>query len=299
MPPMLNKVTISPSEKNPMHGIGFVIFMTICFSSLDASAKYLSNELPLWVLLWGRYVFNFLFVALFFIRGAPADILRTRKIKLQILRSILLVASTLTFWLALMFLPLVDCVVVLFVSPILVTMLAAPLLGESVGRHRWIAVIIGFVGVMVVMRPGFTIFDWMSILPLITALFYAGVQISTRILGRTDGALTTLLYSSAGGAIISTIGVLFFWVTPSLGQWFVLGWLGFLGALGHYLMIKAYEIAPASLLAPFDYTTLIWATILGFIAFGDLPDAWTVLGALIIMSSGLYLIRRESRLVVV
>jgi len=296
---MLNKVTISPSEKNPMHGIGFVIFMTICFSSLDASAKYLSNELPLWVLLWGRYVFNFLFVALFFIRGAPADILRTRKIKLQILRSILLVASTLTFWLALMFLPLVDCVVVLFVSPILVTMLAAPLLGESVGRHRWIAVIIGFVGVMVVMRPGFTIFDWMSILPLITALFYAGVQISTRILGRTDGALTTLLYSSAGGAIISTIGVLFFWVTPSLGQWFVLGWLGFLGALGHYLMIKAYEIAPASLLAPFDYTTLIWATILGFIAFGDLPDAWTVLGALIIMSSGLYLIRRESRLVVV
>lgn len=282
-----------------MHGIGFVIFMTICFSSLDASAKYLSNELPLWVLLWGRYVFNFLFVALFFIRGAPADILRTRKIKLQILRSILLVASTLTFWLALMFLPLVDCVVVLFVSPILVTMLAAPLLGESVGRHRWIAVIIGFVGVMVVMRPGFTIFDWMSILPLITALFYAGVQISTRILGRTDGALTTLLYSSAGGAIISTIGVLFFWVTPSLGQWFVLGWLGFLGALGHYLMIKAYEIAPASLLAPFDYTTLIWATILGFIAFGDLPDTWTVLGALIIMSSGLYLIRRESRLVVV
>ena len=296
---MLNKVTISPSEKNPMHGIGFVIFMTICFSSLDASAKYLSNELPLWVLLWGRYVFNFLFVALFFIRGAPADILRTSKIKLQILRSILLVASTLTFWLALMFLPLVDCVVVLFVSPILVTMLAAPLLGESVGRHRWIAVIIGFVGVMVVMRPGFTIFDWMSILPLITALFYAGVQISTRILGRTDGALTTLLYSSAGGAIISTIGVLFFWVTPSLGQWFVLGWLGFLGALGHYLMIKAYEIAPASLLAPFDYTTLIWATILGFIAFGDLPDTWTVLGALIIMSSGLYLIRRESRLVVV
>jgi drug/metabolite transporter (DMT)-like permease len=296
---MLNKVIISPSEKNPMHGIGFVIFMTICFSSLDASAKYLSNELPLWVLLWGRYVFNFLFVALFFIRGAPADILRTSKIKLQILRSILLVASTLTFWLALMFLPLVDCVVVLFVSPILVTMLAAPLLGESVGRHRWIAVIIGFVGVMVVMRPGFTIFDWMSILPLITALFYAGVQISTRILGRTDGALTTLLYSSAGGAIISTIGVLFFWVTPSLGQWFVLGWLGFLGALGHYLMIKAYEIAPASLLAPFDYTTLIWATILGFIAFGDLPDTWTVLGALIIMSSGLYLIRRESRLVVV
>ncbi|MCK4987222.1 MAG: DMT family transporter [Desulfobacterales bacterium] len=275
-----------------------MIFMTICFSSLDASAKYLSNELPLWVLLWGRYVFNFLFVALFFVRGAPADIIHTRNIKLQILRSILLVASTLTFWMALMLLPLADCVVILFVAPLLVTMLAAPLLGESVGRHRWTAVLLGFIGMMVVMRPGIAIFEWVLILPLITALLYAGVQISTRILGRTDGALTTLLYSSAGGVIISTIGVLFFWVTPSFEQWLVLGWLGFLGALGHYLMIKAYEIAPASLLAPFDYTTLIWATILGFVMFGDLPDTWTVLGAIIIMSSGLYLIRRESRLII-
>jgi drug/metabolite transporter (DMT)-like permease len=296
---VLNKATIVSPAQNPLHGIGFVILMTICFSSLDASAKYLGNELPLWVLLWGRYVFNFLFVALFFLRGAPADIIHTRSIKLQILRSILLVAGTLTFWLALMFLPLVDCVVILFVSPLLVTVLAAPLLGESVGRHRWAAVILGFVGVMVVMRPGFTIFDWVSILPLITAHLYAGIQISTRILGRIDGALTTLLYSSAGGVIISTIGVIFFWVTPSLEQWLVLVWLGFLGALSHYLMIRAYAIAPASLLAPFDYTTLIWATILGFVMFGDLPDTWTVTGAIIIVASGLYLIRRESRLNVV
>jgi drug/metabolite transporter (DMT)-like permease len=299
LPPALPKVTISPTAGNPLHGIGFVILMTITFSSLDASAKYFTTELPLWVLLWGRYFFNFLFVALFFLRGAPAEIIHTRNIKLQILRSILLVASTLTFWLALMFLPLADCTVILFVSPLLVTMLAAPLLGERVDRHRWAAVILGFVGMMVVMRPGFTIFDWVSILPLITAFFYAGVQISTRILGRTEGALTTLLYSSAGGVIICTIGVLFFWVTPSIEQWLVLGLMGFLGALGHYLMIKAYKIAPASLLVPFDYTTLIWATILGFAVFGDLPDTWTVLGAIIIMSSGLYLIRRESRLIVV
>jgi drug/metabolite transporter (DMT)-like permease len=294
LPPVLNKATIAPPSQNTLHGIGLVIFMTICFSSLDASAKYFGNELPLWVLLWGRYVFNFLFVALFFFRGAPAEIIHTRNLKMQILRSILLVSSTLTFWLALMFLPLADCVVILFIAPLLVTVLAAPILGESVGRHRWTAVILGFVGVLVVMRPGITIFSWVSILPFMTAFLYAGVQLSTRILGRTEGALTTLLYSSAGGAIICTIGVLFFWVTPSPGQWLVLVWLGFLGALGHYLMIKAYQLAPASLLAPFDYTTLIWATILGFVVFGDLPDGWTVLGAVIIMSSGLYLIRRES-----
>ncbi len=292
---MSDKPTISLPVSNSLKGIGLIIFMTICFSSLDASAKYLSNALPLFVLLWGRYAFNFFFVALFFFSGAPADIIHTKNIKLQVLRSIFLVAATLTFWLALMFLPLADCVVILFVSPLLVTILAAPLLGEIVDKHRWIAVIIGFIGVTVVMRPGFTIFNWVSILPLITALLYAGVQISTRILGRTDAALTTLLYSSACGAIICTIGVLFFWVTPSLPQWFLLGWLGFLGAVGHYLMIKAYGLAPASLLAPFDYTTLIWATLLGFFLFGDLPDTMTVLGALIIISSGLYLIRRESR----
>lgn len=291
---MPNKPAISPPATNPLKGIGLVIFMTICFSSLDASAKYLTNELPLFVLLWGRYAFNFFFVALFFFRGAPADIIHTKNVKLQILRSILLVTATLTFWLALVYLPLADCVVILFVSPLLVTILAAPLLGEIVDKHRWTAVILGFIGVVVVIRPGFTLFSWVSVLPFITALLYAGVQISTRILGRTDGALSTLLYSSAGGFIICTIGVLFFWVTPSLQQWFLLGWLGFLGALGHYLMIKAYKLAPASLLAPFDYTTLIWATLLGFFLFEDLPDKMTVLGAIIIISSGLYLIRRES-----
>ena len=295
MPPVLNKATISPSAGSHLQGIGLVVLMTICFSSLDASAKYFTTELPLWVLLWGRYVFNFFFVALFFFRGAPADIIRTRNLKIQVLRSILLVSATLTFWLALMFLPLADCVVILFVSPLLVTTLAVPLLGENVGRHRWTAVILGFIGVLVVMRPGLTIFNWVSVLPFVTAFLYAGVQISTRILGRTDATLTTLLYSSAGGAIVSTIIVLFFWVTPSLQQWLVLCWLGFLGALGHYLMIKAYWLAPASLLAPFDYTSLIWATVLGFVVFGDLPDTWTVLGGVIIMLSGLYLLRRESR----
>ena len=295
MPTALNKTTIPPSASNHLHGIGFVILMTIAFSSLDASAKYFTTELPLWVLIWGRYVFNFFFVALFFFRGAPAEIIHTRNLKMQILRSVLLVSATLTFWLALKFLPLADCVVILFVSPLLVTILAAPLLGENVGRHRWIAVMLGFTGMLVVMRPGFTIFNWVSVLPLVTALLYAGIQISTRILGRTESALTTLLYSSAGGVIISTIGVAFFWVSPSLEQWLALGWMGFLGALGHYLMIKGYELAPASLLAPFDYTSLIWATILGFVLFGDLPDTWTVLGAIIIISSGLYLVRSESR----
>ena len=274
-----------------------MIFMTVCFSFLDASAKYISGELPLLMVLWGRYVFHFLFVALFFFRGAPGDIIYTQRIKLQILRSILLFGAGVTFWGALIFLPLADCVVIAFSSPLLVTALSVPFLGESVGIHRWGAVLFGLFGVVIVLRPGMGILHWASILPLITALFYANIQITTRILGRTDHALTTLFYSSAGGLIFSSIAVFFVWVTPSLEQWLIFVWLGFLGAVGHYLMIKAFQLAPVSLLVPFDYTTIIWATLLGFILFKDLPDAWTIIGAIIIISSGLYLVQHERRFV--
>jgi len=283
----------SDPVSNALHGIGFMIFMTICFSSLDASAKYISSQLPLLMVLWGRYLFHFIFVMLFFFNDAPRNIIYTQKIKLQILRSFLLVGAGVTFWGALLFMPLADCVIIAFASPLLVTALSVPLLGESVGLHRWAAVIVGLIGVMIVIRPGIGIVHWASILPFIAALFYANIQITTRILGRTDKALTTLFYTSFGGLIFCSIAVVFIWVTPSPGQWLILMWLGFLGALGHYFMIKAFEIAPVSLLAPFDYTTLIWATLLGYVIFGDLPDTWAIMGAIIIMSSGLYIIHRE------
>ncbi len=274
-----------------------MIIMAVCFPSLDALAKYLSRELPLFMVLWGRYVFHFLFVALFFFRGAPRDIIHTQRIKLQIFRSILIFLAGLVFWGALMFLPLADCVVISFASPLLLTALSVPILGESVDVHRWGAVILGLLGVMIVIRPGMGIVHWASILPLISAIFYASFQITTRILGRTDNALTTLFYTSAGGLILSSIAVLFVWVPPSLEQWLVLVLMGFLGAVGHYSMIKAFEYAPASLLAPFDYTKLIWAMLLGFVFFGDLPDTGTVIGAIIIVSSGFYLLKWERPLV--
>jgi drug/metabolite transporter (DMT)-like permease len=287
-------VAPSPAVGNPLYGIGFMILMTVCFASLDASAKYLSGELPLLMVLWGRYTFHFVFVMLFFVKGAPREIITTRRLKLQLLRSFLIFGAGVTFWGALTFMPLADCVVIAFASPLFVTVLSVPFLGERVGRHRWAAVIVGLVGVVLAARPGAGVFHWASFLPVVAALCYSIVQITTRILSRSDSTLTTLFYTSFGGLVLSVIAVLFVWVTPSPGQWLLLVWLGLLGALGHYLMIKAFEWAPASLLAPFDYTTLIWATLLGFILFQDLPDIWTVMGAVIIISSGIYLVRRES-----
>ncbi len=288
-----NRAADSSSLKSQLSGIGFMLIMTVCFSTLDASAKYASGELPLWMVMWGRYLFHFLFIMVFFLRGTPRDILFTRNLKLQALRSTLIFCAGITFWAGLMYLPLADCTVMAFISPLLVTILSVFFLGEKFGGHRWMVVVAGLIGVLFVIRPGMGIVHWAVILPLMAALFYATLQIITRVLGQQDSALTTLFYTSTCGLILSSIMVVFFWETPTILQWLLLMWMGFVGAIGHFFMIKAFERAPASLLAPFDYTTLIWAILFGFFLFGDLPDAWTIVGAMIIVSSGLYLVRRE------
>ena len=295
---MSDNLTESSVINSPLFGIGLMIIMTVCFSSLDASAKYACNELPLWMVMWGRYLFHFIFITIFFLGGAPRAIIFTKNLKLQILRSVLIFCAGVSFWSGLMYLPLADCTVIAFISPLLVTILSVFLLGEKVGFHRWGCVMMGLLGVILVIRPGMGIVHWAVVLPLLSALFYAALLIITRVLGQREDALTTLFYTSIGGLILSSILVLFFWKTPSPIQWLFLIWLGLLGAVGHFFMIKAFENAPASLLAPFNYTSLIWATFFGFFLFGDLPDAWTIFGAIIIISSGLYLVKRESSPVV-
>ena len=158
-------------------------------------------------------------------------------------------------------------------------------------------VAVGFAGVLIVVRPGATTVQWIAFLPLVAALFYGASQIVTRALGGVDHALTTLFFSSIGGVLLSSAIVGFSWSTPSPTQWLGLVGLGFFGATGHYFMIKAFELAPASLLAPFDYLNLIWATIFGFLVFGDLPDGRTIIGSAIVILSGIYLIKREKNAV--
>ena len=283
-----------PPLKTQLGGIGFMLAMTMCFSTLDASAKFVTNELSLWMVMWGRYLFHFLLIAVFFLRGTPGKIIKTQNLKMQILRSFMIFSAGITFWAGLMYLPLADCTVMAFISPLLVTVLAVLFLGESFGSHRWKVVILGLVGVLIVIRPGMGIVSWAMVLPLMAAAFYATLQITTRVLGQQDTALTTLFYTSICGVVFSSVMVVFFWQSPTLYQWLMLVWLGLIGASGHFFMIKAFERAPASLLAPFDYTTLVWATLLGYFIFGDLPDGWTILGAVIIVFSGIYLLRKES-----
>lgn len=277
-------------------GIVLALCATACFATLDASAKFLTESLHVLQIVWGRYLFHFLiFFGAIIARANPLQVLSTSRPYLQTARALLLVGATFTFWLSLSFLPLAQAVVIAFASPLLVTALSVPFLGEKVGVHRWTAVLTGLLGVGLIVAPAEAERHWAQLLPLLTALIYAGYQIATRVASRSDSAMTSMFYSGLGGMLVTSVLVPFVWTGPSAFEWLVLVWMGMLGGGGHFLLTKALTVAPASLLAPFHYSTLLWATLLGYAVFGELPGLNTLIGATIIILSGLYIIFREHR----
>jgi len=168
-----------------------------------------------------------------------------------------------------------------------------PLLKEQVGWRRWVAVSIGFVGVLVIIRPGMGVMSAYAVLPVLVALCYALYQVVTRFLARTDDSLTTLFYSSVLGTVGISCIVPFVWKSPDLWGWLFMIACGGLGGLSHFLLIMALERAPASMLQPITYTQLLWATIIGYVVFGTFPDTWTIVGAGVVVASGLYVVYRE------
>jgi len=266
---------------------------TLLFVGLDALAKYLSQSYPVAQIVWARYAALVVLLAFYVGRRLPT-VLRTQRLGLQVWRSVALMATTGLFFSALSFIPLADATAIMFVAPILVTALSMPLLGERVGPRRWASIVVGFGGALIIIRPGTTAMDPAALHALAAATCYALYQIATRRLSRSDPPITTLFYSALVGAGLASLIVPFDWVAPrSLGDGLALAALGLLGGLGHFLLIKAFDAAPAATVSGFGYFTLVWATLLGFAAFGDLPDLWTVVGALVIAGSGLYILHRE------
>ena len=261
----------------------------------EAIVKHLAVHYDVLQVVWARYTFHALLFLIIFSRTGIANQIRTRRPVLQLGRSILLLLATGFFFTALRYLPLAETVAINFVAPLLVTAFAIPLLGESVGIRRWIAIFVGFAGVLIIIRPGVGTVHWAAILPLGTAVCYAFYQIMTRIASRTDDARTNLFWTSAFGVIVMSSIVPFVWTSPGALDWFFMVCTGLLFGFGHYLLIKGLEIAPASVLSPFIYTQIIWATILGYFVFAQFPDAFTFAGAAIVIASGLYVWRRETQ----
>ena len=285
-----------PLAPSSSRGIGCALAAWLLFACMDAGSKLLAEDYSIVQILWVRFVSLAVIAAWLARRRGGSAALRTRHFWLQSLRSVVLVIEIGLFILAITVLPLANAHAILAVTPLIVTALSVPLLREQVGIRRWSAIAVAFVGVLIILRPGLGVMQPMALVALLCALMFALYQIMTRIVGRADPPLTTLFYTALVGVIGLTLIVPFYWTTPDLAGWTLFALVAGLGAGGHFLLIKALQLAPASVLQPFSYTILIWATLVGFLVWGNLPDLATVLGALVITSSGIYAFARERRL---
>jgi drug/metabolite transporter (DMT)-like permease len=280
-----------PSD-DPLKAIVLAISATVLFGSSDTISKYLSGSLPIVEFIWIRYVI-FLAMALFLAGRLPRRSVRPHNPGLQIVRGLCVAASSVLFVYGVRQMTMAQATTISFLSPLLITVLSIPLLGETVGPRRWAAVAAGMLGMLVVVRPGMGGFQPAALFGVASSACWALALIITRKIAISDTPQTTVLWSAAIGTAVLTVLVPFEAVWPTLWQ---LGWslvLGTLASGGQWLVILAHRLAPASLLAPFFYSQLLWVTGLGFLVFGNLPDQWTLAGASIIIASGLYTAHRE------
>jgi drug/metabolite transporter (DMT)-like permease len=264
----------------------------LTFTFVDVTAKYLTGSLHPVQVVWARYFSQTVFISILL---APQlrSLARTAHPGLQLLRSGLLFSATLFFFASLSRMELAEAVALMQTAPLIITALAALVLGEVVGIRRWSGVCIGLIGALIILRPGLGVFQPASLLPLGAAACMASYQVATRMLSGADGIWTTMLYTAGAGTVIGSVAVPFFWTTPSLFEVMLMAAMGVFAGLGHLALVYGMGQAPASTLAPFNYTALIWAMILGFVFFAELPDALTLAGAAVIVGAGLYVWHRE------
>jgi drug/metabolite transporter (DMT)-like permease len=264
---------------------------------LNASAKYLGHSYSTVEIVWARYAGHFAYMVLVFFPRRGLHLFATANLWVQVLRSALLVSATGVYFTALHYTDLPTAAVISFVSPFIITALSGVMLGEPVGPRRWSAVGIGFLGALLILRPGSGVVHLASFLVLISAACNALYQLLTRSLAARDSAETSNTYIAVVGFVLSSLAVPFFWQTPTSPLDLLLFVsLGIFGGFGHYFIVKALEWGPAAVVAPLNYGQLIGTVIIGYFAFDEFPDRWTWVGAIVIIASGLYIFYRERRL---
>ncbi len=285
--------TTRPMADKPLVAIGLFSLAMMIFSATDGATKYLSADIAPQQIIFLRYVVVSVLILLFCICRGQRNILKTTQPTLQILRGLLLAVCSLIFVFALKYLPLELCAAIGFVSPLFVTALSIPFLGERVGIRRWIAVVIGLLSVLMILRPGGVTFQLAMLLPLGSSLCWAMALILTRLMRDSEQALTVLAWSSLVGVVAVSPLVWPVWKMPNASQWTILILLGVFNGLGQYLVIRAFMRASASLLAPFSYSIIIWSMLIGLIVFNSFPDGITLIGTAILIAAGLYIWYRE------
>jgi drug/metabolite transporter (DMT)-like permease len=301
---MFQKIFNEPLDQLPaaddvrarLFGIGLMCAALFFFACLDAIAKWLTGSLPILEVVWARYASHFIIALLVVNPWTMPGLMKTQRPWLQIGRSALLFASTACNFVALRYLQLDQTATISFTTPFIIALLAGPLLGEWIHWRRWIAIIVGFCGVLLVTRPGFGGIHPAAIFSLISMICYALYNIMTRFLAGQDTTGTTMFYTALVGFLAASVPLPAVWVTPT-EPLVIAGMIavGAFGWIGHLFLIIAHRYAPAPVLAPYIYTQLIWYVGAGFLVFGDLPNAFTLAGAAIVTASGLYLLYRERK----
>lgn len=276
-------------------GIAFAVTSMFLFAVMDAISRVLTRDMGLSIaqILWARFVIFFFFA--FAVIGPRAFLpsFHSAMPRIQILRAVALIFEIGTFVLAFRYLPIGDVHAVAAAAPLIVLALSTVMLRERVTLAIWLAVVVGMAGVFIVVRPGLREFSWFHAVPVIGALSWGFYQTLVRLVSRRDSANTTLAYTVVIGLALTTCVGPFFWIAPSLAGWGLLLLSGLLGAGAHFTLIKAYEACSAPRLQPFGYTLVLWAIVVGLIGLGEFPDAWTLAGAAIIVSAGVFALLRE------
>ncbi|MBV6656930.1 MAG: DMT family transporter [Devosiaceae bacterium] len=277
-----------------MAAIALMVSAVALFAFLDAIAKHLSASLPVMQVVWMRFVTHLAFAFILLRLWANHERLKTGRPVLQGVRGLLLLSTTVFNFLAVQYLQLAETASIMFAGPMVVAALAVPLLGEHVGIRRWAAIAVGFMGVLVVTRPGLDGLGWPALISVGAMVSFAGYSLATRVLAQTEIEDGLVFYTAAIPAVALAPWAISVWVWPTDAiSWALMLLTGLIGGGGHWLLIKAHRGASASTLAPFVYTQIIWMILLGWLWFGDIPTGWTLLGASIIIASGLYLLYRE------
>ena len=289
-------IQIAHQRRQRLIGIALMCGAVALFAVLDTTAKYLNTQMDTFQIAWARYTSAFVLTLIVSNPLTHRSLLRTASPKLQIVRSVLLVASTVLNFLALRWLQLDEVLSIIFTFPFIVAIASGPMLGEWLGWRRWCAICFGFGGVLLITRPGFGGMHPAALLSLAATICYGLYAVITRIVSRVDSNQTSLFYANCIGALVMLPVIPFVWQVPA--NWVIALMLmgtGVLGSLGHFFLISGHRLAPAAVLSPFVYTQLIWVVILGYLVFDHVPNHWTMAGAAMVVGSGLYLLYRERR----
>ena len=276
----------SPVRPSVLTGIALVVTAMACFATLDTTAKLVSASVPLLMGIWFRYCFQALMTTLVVVPRFGVAVLKTQHPRFQILRGLLLLISSFFAFSSLLYLPVADFTAIGSLVPLIITLLAARMLGEQVSKRRWVLVLGGFAGAMLIIRPGGANFIWPMLLPLGAVVTYSWFQLLTSHMVKTENPLTMHLYTGWVGTLVPSLMLPFVWVNPTQKELGMLLLVGALGTVGHYLLILAYKRSPASNLTPYLYAQIVFAMLGGWLVFNQVPDSWALAGIALIAACG-------------